>query len=114
MFKLTIKGLFAHKLRFALTALAVMLGVSFLSGTLILTDTIKRTFDELFADVNQGTDAYVRSSEKLESQVGTIRPRIPESLISQIGKVDGVAKQDGLAGGPRAAAVQRPVRRQEG
>lgn len=96
MFKLTLKGLFAHKLRFALTALAVMLGVSFLSGTLILTDTIKRTFDELFADVNEGTDAYVRSSDKLDSQFGTIRPRIPAGLIPEVGGVDGVAMQDGI------------------
>jgi putative ABC transport system permease protein len=95
VFKLTLKGLFAHKLRFALTALAVMLGVSFLSGTLVLTDTIKRTFDDLFADVNAGTDAYVRSSEKLDSQFGTIRPRIPASLVPEIGQVDGVAEQDG-------------------
>ena len=95
MFKVTVKGLFAHKLRFALTALAVMLGVSFLSGTLVLTDTIQRTFNELFANVNKGTDAYVRSSEKLDSQVGTIRPRIPASLIPEIGAVDGVASQDG-------------------
>lgn len=96
MFKLTLKGLFAHKLRFALTALAVMLGVSFLSGTLVLTDTIKRTFDELFADVNEGTDAYVRSSDKLDSQFGTIRPRIPAGLIPEVGGVDGVAMQDGI------------------
>ncbi len=95
MLKLTLKGLFAHKLRFALTALAVMLGVSFLSGTLVLTDTIKRTFDELFADVNKGTDAYVRSSEKLDSHLGTIRPRIPASLISEIAKSEGVARQHG-------------------
>lgn len=91
MFKLTWKGLVAHKLRFVLTALAVLLGVAFLSGTLVLTDTIKKTFDDLFANVNKGTDAYVRSSQKLDSQFGDVRPRIPASLIDEIGKVPGVA-----------------------
>ena len=42
MGRVTIKGLLAHKLRFALTALAVMLGVAFMSGTMVLTDTISR------------------------------------------------------------------------
>ena len=72
MRRVTIKGLLAHKLRFALTALAVILGVSFMSGTMILTDTISRTFDNLFADVNRGTDAYVRSAQSLSS-VAAIR-----------------------------------------
>ena len=51
MTKITIKGLLAHKLRFLMTALAVMLGVAFMSGTLVLTDTISKTFDDLFANV---------------------------------------------------------------
>jgi putative ABC transport system permease protein len=94
MWKVTIKGLFAHKARFLLTAIAVVLGVSFLSGTLVLTDTIKRTFDNLFASVNEGTDAYVRAREKVESQfTGVQRPRISGSLVTTIGdQVPGVAR----------------------
>ena len=49
MWKVTRKGLAAHKLRFALTALAVFLGVAFMSGTLVLTATIQNTFDSLFS-----------------------------------------------------------------
>ena len=60
MLWLTIKGLLARKRRLFTTALAVTLGVAFMSGTLVLTDTIGRTFDDLFADVNAGTDAFVR------------------------------------------------------
>ena len=77
MRRVTIKGLLAHKLRFALTALAVMLGVAFMSGTMVLTDTISRTFDNLFADVNRGTDAYVRSAQSLSSGFGE-RKRGPD------------------------------------
>ena len=60
MLKVTVKSLLAHKFRLAATALAVMLGVAFMAGTLVLTDTISRTFDELFGDVFQDTDAVVR------------------------------------------------------
>ena len=37
-----------------------MLGVAFMSGTFVLTDTMGKVFDDLFADVNRGTDAFVR------------------------------------------------------
>jgi putative ABC transport system permease protein len=60
MFSLTLKGLWAHKLRFLLTGLAVILGVSFMSGTMILTDTMGQTFDELLAENNEGIDAIVQ------------------------------------------------------
>jgi putative ABC transport system permease protein len=97
MGRVTIKGLFAHKLRFFLTALAVMLGVAFMSGTMVLTDTISRTFDNLFADVNRGTDAFVRSRESLTSSFGGDRQRgrIPASLLPEIESVDGAAKAEG-------------------
>ena len=99
MARFTIKGLFAHKLRFALTGLAVMLGVAFMSGTLVLTDTISRTFDNLFADVNRGTDAYVRSRQSISSDFGgparKQRGRVPASLIPEIQSVGGVRDAQG-------------------
>jgi putative ABC transport system permease protein len=97
--RVTIKGLLAHKLRFALTALAVMLGVAFMSGTMVLTDTISRTFDNLFADVNRGTDAYVRSAQSLSSGFGgparRQRGRVPASLVPEIESVPGAADAEG-------------------
>src|SRR3984893_15372949 len=97
--RVTIKGLLAHKLRFALTALAVMLGVAFMSGTMVLTDTISRTFDNLFADVNRGTDAYVPSALSLSSGCGgpvrRQRARVPASLVPQIEAVPGAAAAQG-------------------
>ncbi|MEY2451675.1 MAG: putative transport system permease protein, partial [Acidimicrobiaceae bacterium] len=65
MLKVTLRGLIAHKTRFVSTFLAVFLGVAFLAGTLVLTDTIKTSFDDLFGDVYRGTDAYVRSTQKV-------------------------------------------------
>ena len=99
MGRVTIKGLLAHKLRFALTALAVMLGVAFMSGTMVLTDTISKTFDNLFADVNKGTDAYVRSAQSLSSGFGgparRQRGRIPASLLPEIQSVPDAAAAEG-------------------
>src|SRR5436305_596957 len=48
MWKATIKGILARKLRLALTTLAVLLGVAFVSGTYVLTDTMERSFDVIF------------------------------------------------------------------
>ena len=51
MFKVTLKGILAHKIRFLLTGVAVILGVAFISGTLVLTATINKTFDGLFTNI---------------------------------------------------------------
>jgi putative ABC transport system permease protein len=91
MFRTTIKNLAARKLRLLTTSLAVLLGVAFMSGTLVLTDTIGKTFDGLFAEVNKGTDAYVRGQAAFSSDMGEQRPRLDASLIATIDKVDGVA-----------------------
>jgi len=92
MWKVTRKGLAAHKLRFALTALAVFLGVAFMSGTLVLTATIQSTFDNLFSNIYRGTDAVVRAKEVLSADFGAgLRPPIPESLLDQVRSAPGVA-----------------------
>ena len=51
MLKTTIKGLLARKFRLLTTAIAVLLGVAFMVGTLVFTDTIGKTFDVLGGDV---------------------------------------------------------------
>jgi putative ABC transport system permease protein len=92
MLKLTLRGLWSRKLRTALTFIVVMLGVSLMTGTLVLTDTIGKTFDDLFADVNRGTDVYVRGVTQFEASFGpTQRPRLDESIVDEIEAVDGVA-----------------------
>ena len=83
MRRVMIKGLLAHKLRLALTALSVVLGVAFVAGTFVLTDTLAATFDNLFAEVNGNTDAQVRSAEKLSPQNPSDPDRkpIPATLL---------------------------------
>lgn len=94
MFKLTRTNLFAHRRRLVGTFLAVVIGVGFYSGISTLTATINRTFEVLFSNGNRGTDAFVRSSSKIEVQAGpgtfTQRGRIDASLVSTIDRVPGV------------------------
>jgi putative ABC transport system permease protein len=90
--RLTLRGLWSRKLRTALTFVVVMLGVSLMAGTLVLTDTIRQTFDDLFADVNRGTDVYVRGVTQFESSFGeTQRPRLDQDIVERVEAVDGVA-----------------------
>ena len=62
MFSLTIKSILAKKVRFLLTGVAVILGVAFMAGTLVLTDTIKESYNAVASNVYRDTDAVVRSN----------------------------------------------------
>ena len=96
MFITTLKTLAARKLRLFTTSFAVLLGVAFMAGTLVLTDTIGQTFDKLFSDVNKGTDAYVRADVAFDSEwFGDQRPRLDTTLVDAINDVDGVAVAEG-------------------
>ena len=98
MFALMRKSLWAHKRRMIGTLLAVLLGVAFLSGTLVLGDTLRSNFDVLFADANAGTDAVVRSTSTIEASRagpgGTERERglVDASLAERVAGLDGVAR----------------------
>ena len=56
MWRVTLKGLLAHKLRLTLTALAIVLGVTFITGTFVLTDTLHNTFSNLIGNAIKFTD----------------------------------------------------------
>jgi len=100
MWNATLKGLLAHKLRLAATALAIVLGVSFVSGTYVLTDTITATFDQLFKQVTEGVDVAVRSQETFGSlQTGETRDPMPASLLDKVKAVDGVKVAEGSVTG---------------
>src|SRR4051794_14597960 len=100
MLKLARKSVMAHKRRLIGTGLSVIIGIAFLAGTFVFTDTIKRTFDNLFADVYRNTDVYVRSNQSIESDFGpTQRPRIPDSVIAQVKAVPGVTEASGAVQG---------------
>src|SRR6266540_265680 len=95
MLKITIKSLLAAKRRLFTTALAVLLGVAFMAGTLVLTDTIGKTVTDFFASLNAGTDAHVRG-RAAASDLGAQRPRIDATLVSTITAVPGVGAAEGI------------------
>jgi putative ABC transport system permease protein len=92
MLRATLKDLRARKLRLVTTSIAVVLGVAFMAGTLVLTDTIGHTFESLFADVNTGTDALVRSEAAFsDRQGGAQRARLDAGILDTVRGVEGVA-----------------------
>ena len=95
MRNVTIKGLLAHKLRLALTALAIVLGVTFISGTFVLTDTLHNTFSVLFGSVYQKIDFQVRGVAQLGSGANATRNELPESLLATVRRVPGVEAAEG-------------------
>ena len=95
MFSLTLKGLWAHKLRYALTGLAVVLGVAFMAGTMVLTDTMQKTFNGVFASANDGIDVIVRRDSAIEGELVTTRDRVEAGLVDHVAAVDGVAAATG-------------------
>src|SRR5919106_2057903 len=99
MIKVVLRQLLAHKARLITTFLAVALGVAFIGGVLVLTDTMNRSFDDLFADVYRDTDAVVRSDETIDTDFGELRGRIDASLLDTVRSADGVADADGSVDG---------------
>ena len=111
MIKTAIKGLVARKRRLLTTALAVTRGVAFMSGTLVLTDTIGKTFDDLFGDVYKNTDAVVRAETAFEGPRSSEaqRGRVDASLVGTVRGVTGVAAAEGQLRPALAGDRHRPA-----
>ena len=99
MLRATIRGLLARKLRLLLSGTAIILGVAFVTGTFVLTDSLGRVFDRLFTDINAGTAVIVRSTTAFGNGTtdggDNTREPVPASLLPQILKVDGVREVQG-------------------
>jgi putative ABC transport system permease protein len=95
VWRVTIKGILARKVRFLLTGVAVMLGVAFVSGTLVLTATIGHTFDNLFSTIYAHTDAIVREKASLGSGFEQQRGRIDTRVLDTVKTAPGVAVAEG-------------------
>jgi putative ABC transport system permease protein len=94
--RLAIKGMLARKGRLFLTSIAVVLGTAFLSGTFIFSDTLNRTFNQLFDDVFKNTDSYVRSSEVIEGEFSReSRQLISRDIVAEVKNVPGVLDAEG-------------------
>jgi len=92
MLRTTLSAAWSRKRRLLGTALAIVLGVAFLSATLVLGDSAKAGFEVAFTEANAGTDALVRSGTELTGGDETVRPPIDATLVDTVASVDGVAK----------------------
>jgi putative ABC transport system permease protein len=97
MLRATLKSLLSRKLRLVLSGLAVILGVMFVSGALVLTDTLSRSFTNLFASAYANTDVQVAAKARPGSgdNAQDAGATLPASLVDQVGKVPGVASATG-------------------
>jgi putative ABC transport system permease protein len=83
MIAVALKGVAGRKVRALLTALAIVIGVTMVSGTLVLTDTIQKGFDAVFGASYEQTDAVIAGKEIVKgSQSGAAT--VPESLLAQV------------------------------
>jgi putative ABC transport system permease protein len=96
MWRATLTSLLAHKVRLALTTLAIVFGVAFVTGTLIYTDTTRSTFDSVFGQITGSVDFSVRAISQLDDAEGgdqfeVARPAVPPEVADRVAAVDGVA-----------------------
>ncbi|MGW0433503.1 ABC transporter permease [Micromonospora sp. NPDC003197] len=108
MLRATLRSLLARKLRLLLSALAVVLGVMFVSGAFVLTDTLGRSFDSVFADAYAETDVEVSARSKVatsEFEGEQVAATFPASTLERIRAVPGVAQATGLAAADGARVI---------
>ncbi|QJT02199.1 FtsX-like permease family protein [Streptomyces asoensis] len=105
--KTSMRNFYAHKGRMALSAVAVLLSVAFVCGTLVFTDTMNTTFDKLFAS----TSSDVTVSAKGASDTGETTsdngkpPVMPASVLGAVRKADGVKSAEGTVFSTSATVV---------
>ncbi|WP_067720251.1 ABC transporter permease [Nocardia yamanashiensis] len=109
MRKVALRNLAAHKVRLALTLLSVVLGTAFIAGSFVFTDTLQRSFDDIFANQAVGVDVRVEPKERQSlgipnevvdkiaamDQVRTVAPSVSGAVV--LLKPDGKAVQTGGA-----------------
>jgi len=103
VWRATLKSLLAKKLRLVLTALSIVLGVGFMAGTYVLTDTMAKAFDEVFETASADTDILVRSESAFSATAqgpgggggSEGRQPVQEAVLEDVLAVEGVAMAHG-------------------
>jgi putative ABC transport system permease protein len=96
-----LRGLLGRKLRTALTAIAIVLGVATVSGTYVLTDSINNAFHSIFYETRAGSDAVItgKSPFDISGDSGTTAPPFDESLLQKVRALPDVAEAQGQVNG---------------
>ena len=97
MIGVALKGLLGRKLRAALTAISIVLGVAMISGTYVLTDTIKAAFGTVFTQVYKNTDAVITGKSAIGGTANNrvVVPSLQQSLLTKIRGLAGVSVAEG-------------------
>ena len=97
MGRFAIKGLLSRKLRTALTAVAIVLGVAMISGTYVLTDSIDQAFDRVFGEIREASNAVItgRSAFDLSDGSGVTEPTFDDGLLEEVRGLPAVAAAEG-------------------
>jgi putative ABC transport system permease protein len=98
MFKVTLRGLLEHKIRLVLTTLAVVAGVSFVVGAVVLTDSVRAQFDQLFEEIYEPVDLAVRTEERFDPGAFGVREAVDAGLLDDVLQVPGVDVAQGDIG----------------
>jgi putative ABC transport system permease protein len=98
VFRAAVRSVLAHKVRLLLTAISIVLGVGFVAGTYVLTDTMTAAFDKLISGGTGSVDVVVRSANTFQPETNggaDERAPMPESLLDAVRSVDGVKEAIG-------------------
>jgi putative ABC transport system permease protein len=98
---LGLKSLWARKVRALLTSFAVFLGVAFVAGSFVLTDTIFAAFDEIFSESLKGTSVVITAENPVEQESGEV-PTVSASLLPKVVRTPGVREAAGAIFTPGA------------
>jgi putative ABC transport system permease protein len=91
MWRIILSSLWSRKRRLVGAGIAVVLGVAFLAATMVLGATTKAGFADTFTNANAGTDVVVRNATRIGSDESRMRGLVDESIVAEVGAVDGVA-----------------------
>ncbi len=118
MTALMLRGFMQRKLRVALTAIAIALGVALMAGTYILTDTINNSFAGVFKTANEGHAVVITPAQKLGREVRSQISPIDEAMLARVRATHGVAQAAGSiftpvtfldTGGKRLTTMHAPA-----
>jgi putative ABC transport system permease protein len=107
MTRFALRGLLGRKLRTALTALAIVLGVAMISGTYVLTDSIDQAFEKIFTDIRKGSNAIISGKPPFDftEGAGVAAPTFDEGLLGQVRELPGVAEAEGNVDSENATLI---------
>src|SRR4051794_26890258 len=88
------RGLWARKLRTVLTGFAVVLGVAFVAGTFVFTDTIDNPFKDLFERAHKGEDVNIEARQAVKQDFGA-PPTMDASTLARVTSLPGVKAAEG-------------------